>query len=347
MRRGFLGGLTVLLVLVGGPALACGGLVAPNGAVTLDKTTTLAAYVDGVEHYMTAFTFRSAAKEFGSIVPLPGVPTKVDKGGRWTLQRLVEEVQPPVDADLALAAGEAQAARGVEVIQRHRVGALDVLVVKGGGTEVSEWAREHGFDLPGDASEVLDFYSVRSPIFAAIRFDSERAAREGFDAGDSAPVHFMIPTDNPWVPLRILALGTGASERVKADVFLLTEEEPSLLPRAGQPFSFNRKLPLSLERSEPASRDLLRDLRSDRGMRWLPRSGMWFSYLDLDVPAGELTWDLAVDGSGAGRPSLVDAGLLEPRIPDANAPVAWAVIAALGALTALAIVEERRLRARA
>ena len=34
----------VATLLMAGPALACGGLVAPNGSVNLVKTTTLAAY---------------------------------------------------------------------------------------------------------------------------------------------------------------------------------------------------------------------------------------------------------------------------------------------------------------
>ena len=62
-----------LLVLVpAGSAFACGGLVTSNGTVSLTRTTTLAAYHDGVEHYVTAFEFAGAdATEVGSIVPLP------------------------------------------------------------------------------------------------------------------------------------------------------------------------------------------------------------------------------------------------------------------------------------
>src|SRR5947209_13610675 len=84
------------------PAAACGGLVAPNGAVRLLRTSTLAAYHDGVEHYVTSFQFAgggdgapsSGQNEFGSIVPLPGVPTNVERGADWTLQRLSREVAP-------------------------------------------------------------------------------------------------------------------------------------------------------------------------------------------------------------------------------------------------------------
>src|SRR5919106_2665862 len=99
MRRllvGVIGGV-LATILSAGPALACGGLVAPNGSVNLVRTTTLAAYVDGVEHYVTSFEFSGAGGgKFGSIVPLPGVPTDVGRAGRWTLQRLVQEVSPVV-----------------------------------------------------------------------------------------------------------------------------------------------------------------------------------------------------------------------------------------------------------
>src|ERR687885_1797671 len=97
MRR-FLPAAVFVFVLVGvgaGPALACGGLVGRNGSVNLVRTTTLAAWHDGAEHYVTAFKFAGAGGEFGSIIPLPGVPTDVERGGDWTLQRLLREVQPP------------------------------------------------------------------------------------------------------------------------------------------------------------------------------------------------------------------------------------------------------------
>src|SRR6478736_8510424 len=76
------------------PAAACAGLIGPNGAVNLLRTTTFAGYHDGVEHYVTAFKFAGGGGKFGSLVPLPGVPTNVERGGDWTLQRLVRETTP-------------------------------------------------------------------------------------------------------------------------------------------------------------------------------------------------------------------------------------------------------------
>ena len=74
---------TALLVLAA-PAAACGGLIGPNGAVNLLRTTTFAGYHDGVEHYVTAFEFLGGGGQFGTLIPLPGVPNCSDPSSRAT-----------------------------------------------------------------------------------------------------------------------------------------------------------------------------------------------------------------------------------------------------------------------
>ncbi|MGH2701231.1 MAG: DUF2330 domain-containing protein [Actinomycetota bacterium] len=321
----------VITALAIGPVLACGGLVAPNGSVNLVRTTTLAAYVDGVEHYVTSFEFTGAGGgKFGSIVPLPDVPSDVNRAGRWTLQRLVEEVQPPQPlADGAVL--EFSAAKSAEVLLETRVSALDITVLRGGGDEVGKWAKDNGFFLPPDAPEVLDFYAERSPVFMAVSFDLKRAKAKDLQSGDGIPVHLTIPTDRPWVPLRILALGRQPEEIVEADVFLLNETRPSLMPQMA-PAGSSRGL--VLERSEKASELLLTDLAGDRGMKWLPTKDMWLDYIRINVPAGQLDHDLALSVDGD-MPSPVDAGFAlagaTVRQEPSPAPVwAWVGAAIVG-----------------
>src|SRR5205809_7979618 len=99
----------VVLARDAGIADACAGLIGSNGAVNLGRTTTLAAYHDGVEHYVTAFQFQGGGGEFGTLIPLPGVPTNVERGGGWTLQRLQLETSI---VPLSDSAGRASAAGG-------------------------------------------------------------------------------------------------------------------------------------------------------------------------------------------------------------------------------------------
>src|SRR5207302_11497949 len=76
------------------PAAACGGLIAPNGAIRLDRATTLVEWHNGVEHYFTSFSYHGEASSFCWIVPLPAVPVRVEEGGGWPLQRLFRDAHP-------------------------------------------------------------------------------------------------------------------------------------------------------------------------------------------------------------------------------------------------------------
>jgi hypothetical protein len=176
---------------------------------------------------------------------------------------------------------------------------------------VTDWAREHGFVLTPDTPAVLDFYSRRSPVFLAARFDAAAARARGQQVGDGTPIHLTIPVPQPWVPLRILALGKGALEPVAADVYLLTDHRPSLLPAPGPG--------IGLQRSEAASASLLDDLRSDAGMGWVPQQA-WLSYLRVDTPAATLVHDLAIDPTGAGQASPVLAAVTRPEQPGVPTP---------------------------
>ncbi len=295
--------MMVALLSTAGPTLACGGLIGPNGAVNLLRTTTFVGYHDGIEHYVTAFKFAGGGGAFGSIIPLPGVPTDVVRGGDWTLQRLVRETEPlrleAFDARVA-----APAASGAQVILETKIDALDITVLKGGGAEVGLWAKAHGFRLPPDAPEVLDFYAKRSPIFMAASFDADSAAARGQQIGDGTPVHLTIPTPSPWVPLRILGLGKQPAELVGADVYLLTDRQPAMLPGADGKGLF-------LDHDAQATDQLLADLRSDKGMEWVPDAG-WLTKLRIDTPAAGLEHDLAIDASGQGTPSRLAAGFELP-----------------------------------
>jgi hypothetical protein len=313
---------------------ACAGLIGSNGAVNLGRTTTLAAYHDGVEHYVTAFQFQGGGGEFGTLIPLPGVPTNVERGGAWTLQRLQQETQPPAARE-ALLANDGDFAAGAVVLQEVRIDALDITVLQGGGADVAVWAKDHGFRLSPDAPEVLDFYAQRSPIFLAAVFDGAAAAERGQAIGDGTPVHITIPTPNPWVPLRILGLGKQPEDRVEADVFLLTDDEPAMLP--------GERNGLLLTHNAKANDLLLDDLRSDEGMAWVPDSA-WLTKLSIDSSVADLKYDLAVDASGQGAPSARAAGLDLSVIEEDGGvrPIVWLAIAAsLVALVSIVVIQRK------
>ena len=318
--------LPVLVTAMAAPAFACGGLVGPAGTVQLERTSTLAAHADGVEHYVTSFQFTGGGAEVGSIVPLPAVPTKVEKGGAWTLQRLAQEVSPET-AETSALARSGDEARGAEEILNTRIDALDITVLRGGGSAVGAWAEEHGFSLTPDAPAILDFYAERSPIFMAARFDATAARERGQGVGDGTPIHVTMPLDEPWVPLRILSLGLTRDERVEADLFLLTERRPQLLAGGAG---------LTLETSEAASGLLLSDLRSDDGMGWVPED-MWLSHLELDASASEVDYDLATASPADVGAPAAEVVAVEPQDRIDWAPVGL-VLLGLVSLTGASVI---------
>ncbi len=201
MRRWCMAVAALMVIGVGWApsAFACGGLVAPNGAVKLLQTTTLVTYHRGIEHYVTSFAYAGGGTKFGSIVPLPGVPTSVSKGGSWTLQRLEREVHPPL-IDRVHGLEAASASGPAHVILRTQVDALSITVIEGGGPAVTAWVRQQGFAVSPDLPAMLDFYARRSPVFLTATFNGAAERARGLQLGDGTPVQITIPTSNPWVP---------------------------------------------------------------------------------------------------------------------------------------------------
>jgi hypothetical protein len=170
--------------------------------------------------------------------------------------------------------------------------------------------------------KVLGAYSSQGAVFALAKFSGLRASKEGLVQGQGTVVHFTIPTKAPWIPLRILALGKAGTELVDADLFTLTDDRPDFAP------VLNVIPGMKVRQSGPASRAVLSDLRSDRGMRWLPARGMWFTAMSLHTTAATIAHDLSIDG---GAPPLAAATTGDSGV--ATPGWAWATIALLGLTT--------------
>jgi hypothetical protein len=297
MHRKFLaaaalaGGLAVLGTV---PAAACGGLVAPNGAVRLARATTFVAWEGGVEHYMTSFAYQGQVDGLGWIVPLPAVPDKVEKGGSWTLQRLQRETHPIAPeargVDLQAAAAPAQ------VLQQVQIDALDITVLKGSGQAVVDWCRQNGFVLPDETRAHLLAYAVSSPIFMAAKYDLAAARARGQFAGDGTPVLITMHTPNLWVPLEVLA---NALDPVEADLYLLTDTRPAAPETLAPGFV--------LAEQERMGQQLQTDLSSDQNMSWVPQQG-WLTYLTLNAPSPQVTYDMSITPDGGVRLASMGVG---------------------------------------
>jgi hypothetical protein len=286
------------LVAQAAPAYACGGLVAPDGDVRLERASTLVAWHDGVERYLTSFAYQGNESDVGWIVPLPAVPLKIEPGGRWTLQRLERETHPIVFED----AGAVPAAAGApaQVLQQVQIEALNITVLKGSGQAVLDWCATNGFVVTGDTRAHLLIYARGSPIFMAAKYDTAAARARGQQEGDGAPVLITMRTTHPWVPLEVLALD---GQQVQADLYLLTDGPLNTRPLnavVGQS-AVGSEIPgapgFQVAFQEPMNPSLYHDLSTDRNMAWVRPDG-WLTYLSLDAPAAAVTYDLGVTSGG-------------------------------------------------
>lgn len=324
------------------PALACGGLVAPDGDVHLDQATTFVAYHAGVEHYVTSFAFSGGVADVGWIVPLPAVPDTVEAAGTWTLQRLEREFAPPLREDMMAASA---AGANAVVVEQVQVEALDITVLKGSGQAVIDWCTHNGFELPTETRDHLLQYAHGSPVFMAARYDNAAATLRGMHAGDGVPLLITMHTPQLWVPLEVLA---NDDDAVNADLFLLTDQQ--LQPAQPVPlftlpgFAFGSSNSVdgaqgfAIAGSRQLDTQLYSDLSSDRNMGWMPSTG-WLTYLRLRAPSSTVTYDLGVGGDG--RIQLASFGTSPARTvaaPGSGAQPPAGPIAAASTAAALLVV---------
>jgi hypothetical protein len=281
------------------PAAACGGLIAPNGAIRLERATTLVAWHDGVERYMTSFSYNGEASSFGWIVPLPAVPEKVEEGGGWTLQRLFRETHPqPLITSLAFAA-KAQSADSAVVLQQVQVRALDITVLRGTGQGVLDWAASNGFAVDAETRAHVLQYAKGSPVFMAAKYNAGRAQQQRLIFGDGAPVLITLKIAHPWIPFEVLAAG----QQVQADLYLLsdkpvnTSEWRALIGASGVGTTVAGAEGFTLQFQEKMTDSLYHDLSTDKNMGWVPRDS-WLTYLSLNAPDSKVTYDMSVTPMG-------------------------------------------------
>ncbi len=289
-------GLAFFIVQTG-TAFACGGLIAPDGDVRLARASTLIAWHNGIEHYLTSFSYQGTEKHVGWIVPLPAVPTNIQDGGAWALQRLNIESHPQPPRAFF---GAATTATSAQVLQQVQIEALNVTVIKGSGAEIVDWAAHNGFFLNDDTRAHLLIYAKGSPIFMAAQYDTHLAAQRHQAQGDGVPLLITMKTAHPWVPLEVLALD---GQQVQADLYFLTDMPlniSDLNSKIGQS-AVGNTVPhasgLKVAFQEQMSTQLYQDLSSDRNMSWVRPDG-WFTYLSLDAPSEQVTYDLGVANTG-------------------------------------------------
>ena len=240
---GMLGRLRVGLVVAGAaavglatPAMACGGLVGENGTIQLVRTSTLAAYHDGVERYVTSFEFIGRGRR-GRLDHPAARRADERRAGR----RL--DAAAPRPGGGAAKAPSADDRRG-----RHHVGRAR----RGAAGDEDRRPRHHGAAgwwrrgrplgarprLLPDAGRARGARLLRRPQPGVPGRPLRRQPRRGPSARAAATAR------RSWSPSRPISRGcrcgscrsaSSATQAVDADVFVLTDDRATAARRAAGP----------------------------------------------------------------------------------------------------------------
>jgi hypothetical protein len=118
--------------------------------------------------------------------------------------------------------------------------------------------------------------------------------------GDGAPVLITMRTPRLWVPLEVLAV---EGQQVNADLYLLTDK-PVNTSAVGATIGqspVGNDVPgatgFQVAFQEKLNPSLFHDLSTDRNMGWVP-SDAWLTYLTLNAPEPQVTYDLSLSSAG-------------------------------------------------
>ena len=315
-------------LLTAAPALACGGLVAPDGDVRLDKATTFVAWHDGVEHYVTSFAYTGAAADVGWIVPLPAVPSKIEAAGRGrcsgsSASSILRRSFVP----------SRQQARGAGGLRRCRAGAG-----RGARRHRAQGQRLEGDRLvcPQRLSAAAGDQGPPAPVRAGQPGLHGRQIQQLGRAAARAAVRRRRPAAHHHA--HAAAVGAAGDPRQRgcsgecrplpADRIkpLTTENGVPVVSRSSVGSVIDSAKGFTVAGAEPMNASLHHDLSIDRNMSWVPASG-YLTYLTLNAPGADVTYDLGVNANNAitltsfGSP-LVNLAGANAAIPTPNDPSA-------------------------
>ncbi|MDQ4006345.1 MAG: DUF2330 domain-containing protein [Actinomycetota bacterium] len=307
--RPSLSAAVLVVVLSASRALACGGMVSPNGSAELLGFEALLRWDDGHTQELTVSVAYTTGRPFGWLMPFPE-PPEVTEGDPAMFQTAAELTEPPEKADIVPELIPSEEGEGVvtggapgsvEIFGRSTIGGLRFVTLGGeGAKDVARWMTHHGFRFHDRQEPVLQRYLDRDWVVVAARV----APGDAF-TGTILPVTFRFETSDPVYPLAMA--GTGHEEQdLDLKLFLLTPARPTstTYPERvvhagpdGYPLRVGRQL--ELRYSAP--------LGADAG-RLQATPSTWLSRYEGDLRSETLTEDL-VFGEAADQ-TPIDFGQL-------------------------------------
>jgi hypothetical protein len=216
--------LSVMLVSVTAPlitpAWACGcGAYAPEhgGTATVPMETALVRVnADVTEDIYLSLSVDSTVRTGALLFPVPDKAATVAAGPTDLFAELARVTTPPPPKQEPGNGGNAGAApgSGVTVVNRQRIGPLDVVTLTSGDpTALTQWLQTHGFAAKPALAAAAKPYTDQGWAFVAIRLRPEAASRAALK-GTLDPLHIHFASQDAVYPMRLSAMAS-APEQVR------------------------------------------------------------------------------------------------------------------------------------
>jgi len=217
-------------------ALACGGCVAPPSETTIVTSHRMALSVSPTQTVLwDQIRYDGDPETWGWILPVkPGAVIELSTDAWFeTLDAATTTsvFAPPVNCgnsgssfDCGCASYASDAGGGLEngsdnpvnVVHRGTVGPFDTVTLSTKTPGVlDDWLQTAGFAVPPDSSPIIDAYIKEGFDFIALKLQPDKSVT------DMKPVRVVSPGATPTLPLRMVAIGTGAN--VAITLFVISE----------------------------------------------------------------------------------------------------------------------------
>jgi hypothetical protein len=289
------------------------------------------------EHFIRRATFHGKGRDFGFLVPTPGVPALAEVGDeifdkleartqRETISRTRKELDfTPLFSMIFARKEAATTAATVEVLATQKVAGYEAAVLSAtDAAALQRWMSEHGYDATPDLVEWLDVYVKKQWKITAFKIDAAKPEA----AAQTSAVKMSFSTDRPFFPYREPAsqrrLASEKQENRALRVWVLGAER--VVGRIGDGSTF---WPAVLRRSDALPEALRNDVARIAKLA-LPAAVRMTAFIDQSTVrpgTDDLFFVRSVVQSAYVEPPYVDETIDKTHIPLDVAAFVLAVVA--------------------
>jgi len=302
------------LAAPGTAALACGGMVSPDGTADMQGMSALLSYDGAREDLAVVVSYAAPSGPFAWLMPLPAAP----QISQASVQGLIDGFRittPPLESDyqphLGLGfSGAAAPSSGVLELGRTTIGNLEFVTL--GATDAGElatWMQAHHFGFHDTQRESIQGYLARHWVLVAARTTAAAPA------SGAIAVRFTFTTPDPVYPLAI----AGASHQGTLPMHLLviTPYRPAsaTYPETTVRPASNGEEPSPQSRLELRYASTLTAVEREQvGQTVAVPAGSWLTRYDAEWQVTDLRMDLVL--KRADEQSMVNFDELYQRFQD-------------------------------